>query len=811
MSFASKVLYTGDGVLKSYNIPMPYISASHLKVFVDEILQLNPMNYTLSGASTVLFVVAPGDESAIEIRRHTSPTAILVDFVNGSNLGETELDTAYLHNYYLGQEYADSFNEVINEALVNVATGVGIIETETDEVIAALVNEMLDSAAAANLQARITDIDANAEAIITLGDGLQVQINTLAQGTAAVIYLDDEEPVPGEAPYPDPIVEGARWYDTDDNNTPYIYQDSAWVSIVDPRIGVAEADIDIMQVQMENTIAAIVNESFVRATGEESFAQTLGLVGSQSGDGSAFILDLNTTHVTPVQSLAERFTSITADWTAADVTAVADAAAAAVIYTDAEILTEQTVRASADTALAASTTTLASRVTVNEGDIDGAEGGVVTNAAQIVTEAATAASATSAVASDVTTLTARVGVNEGDVADNAAQIITEAGVAASATGAVASNLTTLETEVDDNSAAVIIHAASIDGIETEYGVELNSNGYVQGFRIINGGTPGENAFVILADKFALVDPSGDPGETEYIPMQIVGGKVTFTANVDIDGDLVVSGTINGADALSTTVAHRLGSTNIGADAIFSTHIGADQIVSAHILAGEITADHMTITGGLAAITADLGSITAGDITLDTDGYIRGGQTAFNTGDGFFLGYDATEVDYVFSLGDGSSNYLTWDGTDLVVKGDLVVGVYELSDNIILSATTARFNAAPYSGLVTYKTFSVAKDGDVRLTVEWKVDNSFTPDVEQQCQWQVTVNSVQETTWYSAVQTSYATKTVNITGVSAGDIIDINMVAGLENSSEPTTVESWIRNAYIKADVVIAPGGSVILD
>jgi len=322
--------------------------------------------------------------------------------------------------------------------------------------------------------------------------------------------------------------------------------------------------------------------------------------------------------------------------------------------------------------------------------------------------------------------------------------------------------------------------------------------------LLNGGTPGESAFVILADKFAIVDPSGDPGETEYVPMQIVAGKVRFNANVEIDGDLVVSGTINGSALINGTI----GSTQIGTDSIYSTAIQADAIRASHILAGEVTAGKISVTN-LAAINADIGLITAGDITLDTSGYIKGGQTAYNTGDGFFLGYDT--ADYKFSLGDGSSNYMTWDGTDLVVKGDLVVGVYELSDNIILSATTARFNAAPYSGLVTYKTFAVAKDGDVRLTVEWKVDNSFTPDVEQQCQWQVTVNSVQETTWYSAVQTSYATRTVNITGVSAGDIIDINMVAGLENSGEPTTVESWIRNAYIKADVVIAPGGSVLLD
>ena len=86
MSFASKVLYTGDDATVSFNIPFSYISTSHIFVYVDQILQLNPMNYTLSGASTVLFGNAPGAGAAIEVRRSTSPTSILVDFVNGSNL-----------------------------------------------------------------------------------------------------------------------------------------------------------------------------------------------------------------------------------------------------------------------------------------------------------------------------------------------------------------------------------------------------------------------------------------------------------------------------------------------------------------------------------------------------------------------------------------------------------------------------------------------------------------------------------------------------------------------------------------------------
>lgn len=76
-------------------------------------------------------------------------------------------------------------------------------------------------------------------------------------------------------------------------------------------------------------------------------------------------------------------------------------------------------------------------------------------------------------------------------------------------------------------------------------------------------------------------------------------------------------------------------------------------------------------GSLSAISANLGTITAGNITLDTSGFIRGGQTAFNTGTGFFVGYSGGA--YKLSLGDGSTQALTWDGTSLLIAGTLQVG------------------------------------------------------------------------------------------------------------------------------------------
>jgi hypothetical protein len=151
MSFQSKVLYTGDGEQYQYTITFPFISSAHVSVFVNEVLMLEPLNYVRSG-STITFSSPPALDDAIEIKRNTSPITPLVDFVDGSTLRADDLDTSYLHNFYLSQEYADSWNELINETLINIASGTGILETETDAVIAALVNEMLNTEQAATIQ-----------------------------------------------------------------------------------------------------------------------------------------------------------------------------------------------------------------------------------------------------------------------------------------------------------------------------------------------------------------------------------------------------------------------------------------------------------------------------------------------------------------------------------------------------------------------------------------------------------------------------------------------------------------------------------
>lgn len=102
--------------------------------------------------------------------------------------------------------------------------------------------------------------------------------------------------------------------------------------------------------------------------------------------------------------------------------------------------------------------------------------------------------------------------------------------------------------------------------------------------------------------------------------------------------------------------------------IDGSSLGGQYIVNNSV---DYTALDIASFASLSAITANMGSITSGTITMDSAGYIRGGQTDFDTGDGVFLGYSGG--DYKFSVGN-SIYALLWDGNSLTIKGKITTTV-----------------------------------------------------------------------------------------------------------------------------------------
>lgn len=111
-----------------------------------------------------------------------------------------------------------------------------------------------------------------------------------------------------------------------------------------------------------------------------------------------------------------------------------------------------------------------------------------------------------------------------------------------------------------------------------------------------------------------------------------------------------------------------------------------------LLATSVTADKISVAS-LDAITT-----TTGTLTVDSSGYIRGGQTAYATGTGFFLGYSGGA--YKLSIGD-TYNWLKWDGTSLSFSGQVN------TDNRVVTYPTSPYVAYVLTGDLIEKEFSTS--------------------------------------------------------------------------------------------------------
>lgn len=342
-------------------------------------------------------------------------------------------------------------------------------------------------------------------------------------------------------------------------------------------------------------------------------------------------------------------------------------------------------------------------------------------------------------------------------------------------------------------------------------IELDVNGYVTGFEQINDGTSGD--FKILADKFSVVTPSALwQASTAYA----VGDMVRPTTPLSPIKvfECTTAGTSGGTEPTwDTTVAN----TNADGTAVWTTRAEIDVtpftvesglvtfnsnvVINGDLLVnGTVTSDELT-----GSVLADLYA-TTGQLTVDTGGHIKGGQTAYDTGAGFFLGYDTSA--YKFSIGDGGANSLTWDGSLLTVTGEIVAGVYSASDNIILSATTERSEGATYNTYVKKKEFIMDRAGTVRVTFDAKyfLDPPGVRNIDPK--FDIRVNGVSDTI-HTATSASYVTKSTDVSGLVRDDTVEIWVAPGQDNLLVETT--GLIENAYIKADVALSGDGEVSLD
>lgn len=385
---------------------------------------------------------------------------------------------------------------------------------------------------------------------------------------------------------------------------------------------------------------------FKSADGVEAAAPTGGTNGVQADTGQDVtqLLDVLTGSITASQlaaALGGRIDLIDGPDTLAGSVAQRILAEAAARGT--AITAEATTRASADSALASSITTLTASVG--------------TNAAAITAEASARASADSAISSTLSALAATVTTNDGN---QTAAVAAEASARATADGALASSITSLTTTVSNNqatlSAAITAEATTRATQDTALSSSIST---------LSASVAGNSA-AIAAESTARASLDGS-----------VSALYTVRAEISAAGRTMVGGF--GLSATSTTSAGPRIDFGVRADRFWisapSTATGVADIVPFSVLTTPVTEDGVAIPAGvymdaayirnLSALVARLGVAVIDDAKIAslsaaklTAGALAVGQYVRSTG------YVAGTAGYNF---DGSGNF---EINNLVARGTI---------------------------------------------------------------------------------------------------------------------------------------------
>ncbi len=228
------------------------------------------------------------------------------------------------------------------------------------------------------------------------------------------------------------------------------------------------------------------------------------------------------------------------------------------------------------------------------------------------------------------------------------------------------------------------------------------------------------------------------------------------------------------------------------------------ITAPKLAAGSVTADKIDVSE-LSAISADLGAITAGNIVLSE--FIRSGQTAFDTGTGFWLGKDSGTPK--FSIGDSAGARLTWDGSTLAIhdadgadktvehlffKGDS--DTHPAIGQLLGSAVVTVNGAVAGDVWQALRTITTDFTGSFRLRIEARrVDTLGAPPSDGSWRIKDGAGVVQDSETFSS--TVYAdTFTVELTVTSPGEVWTLE---GLTSTDLSTwTLDTQIRDIEVRA-------------
>ena len=196
--------------------------------------------------------------------------------------------------------------------------------------------------------------------------------------------------------------------------------------------------------------------------------------------------------------------------------------------------------------------------------------------------------------------------------------------------------------------------------------------------------------------------------------------------------------------------------------------------------------------------------TSGDIfqgiSVGTGGHVRGGQSAFNNGIGFFLGYSGSA--YKFSIGNSSGQRLTWDGSTLSVNGNITITSTQI--NSALGYTPTDDTAA--NAAQTTANTAVTNAATAQTTANSKITGS-----------QVNANVTNisggaiQTGTVSAARIDVGSIVIgNLSGASSfkGALTNLNNPSSAITPTDDTVANTKITGSQVNANVTSISGGVI---
>lgn len=152
----SKVQYTADGSTQTFAVTFPFISRTHVTVTVDG----SSDTFTWNNDSQIVVGTTLSGGELVLIKRTTSQATRLVDYTDGSNLTENDMDLDSKQAFYMAQEALDELT-LFDDDTVATTAGHILVADGTDFVNVAVSGDITLSSA--GVAAIASDVIVNAD------------------------------------------------------------------------------------------------------------------------------------------------------------------------------------------------------------------------------------------------------------------------------------------------------------------------------------------------------------------------------------------------------------------------------------------------------------------------------------------------------------------------------------------------------------------------------------------------------------------------------------------------------------------------